>query len=140
MRPVIVVFGRGVVRHRFLLFVALSRAVSGWETQTAALHYRQSPLGVQRHALESCGATWPTGKRRLASANCGHSSMKRGRTWPARARTVRTADGMKGRLMGSSIGSSRSIEPRKRTPALRITPQRISSVAFGGATHGIGNE
>src|SRR5438876_5626764 len=123
MRAVLVMLDRGVVRHRFLLFVGRRLdAVSDGKTQTGPPHYRHSRR-AQRHSLESCAVTMPAREMRFASLSWGQSSMKRGRTWPARARTVRTADGMKGRLMDGSIGSGRSVEQRKRTPASRITPR-----------------
>src|SRR5437868_1797963 len=101
MRAVLVMLDRGVVPHRFLLFVRRRLdAVSDGKTQTGLPHYRHSRR-AQRHSLESCAVTVPAREMRFASVNWGQSSMKRGRTWPARARTVRTADGMKGRLMGT---------------------------------------
>src|SRR5437868_9031718 len=126
MRAVLVMLDRGVVPHRFLLFVRRRLdAVSDGKTQTGLPHYRHS-RPAQRHSLESCAVTMPAREMRFASLSWGQSSMKRGRTWPARARTVRTADGMKGRLMDGSIGV-RSVGRTTQTHACvaDYTPTRI---------------
>ena len=68
---------------------------------------------------------------RFASVSSGQSSVKRGRTWPVKARAASMAEGKKGRLMLGSIESGFGSSGHADAPGYRALQGRLQWTIAG---------